>query len=82
MTARLLKVMVQPVFVVDDGDELTEVKVQPVTLTAAQWRALDPAGWASQGAAQVEAQLPPTSPRTCSETHPQYDQICVPPDQH
>ena len=33
---RLLKVIVQPVFVVDDG-ELTEKTVQPVTVPAKEW---------------------------------------------
>lgn len=57
---RLLKVVAQPVYVRDDGDDLTEVPVQPVTLSAAQWRALDPTAWAEQGAQAVEEQL--TSP--------------------
>lgn len=34
---RLLKVIVQPVFVVDDGAELTEHAVGPVTVPAADW---------------------------------------------
>ena len=34
---RLLKVIVQPVFVVDDGDTLTEQVAQPVTVPAAEW---------------------------------------------
>lgn len=34
---RLLKVVVQPVFVVDDGENLHEVEVQPIKLTAQQW---------------------------------------------
>lgn len=61
MTARLLKVIVQPVFVADDGDDLAEVSVQPVTFTAAEWKALDPVAWAKAGAAQIDAQLNPTT---------------------
>lgn len=58
MTPRLLKIVVQPVFVAEDEHgELVEVPVQPVTLTAGQWRALDPQAWAEQGAEAVAAQL-------------------------
>lgn len=63
MSTRLLKVMVQAVFIADDGDELSEVATEPITLTATQWKALDPGRWATQGAEQVAAQLtPPTAP--------------------
>jgi hypothetical protein len=54
---RLLKVIVQPVYVSDDGDNLTEIPVQPVTLTAAMWRGLDPVVWTEQGAQAVEQQI-------------------------
>lgn len=39
MTARLrpIQFIVQPVFVVDDGDILTPLNVQPVTVAAADW---------------------------------------------
>lgn len=38
-TARLLKVTVQPVFVVDDGEHLHErTLMEPVTLTASDWQ--------------------------------------------
>jgi len=59
MSTRLLKVMVQAMFVADDGDELREVATEPITLTAAQWKALDPSRWAAQGAEQIDAQLSP-----------------------
>ena len=36
-TLRLLKVMVQPVFVVDDGTALRELTAQPVPVPAADW---------------------------------------------
>lgn len=34
---RLVKVAVQPTFVVDDGDTLTEVQGHAVAVTAANW---------------------------------------------
>jgi hypothetical protein len=37
-TVRLLKVVVQPVFVVDDGETLAEQVGQPVEVAAGQWR--------------------------------------------
>jgi hypothetical protein len=60
---RLLKVNVQPIFADDDGEDLRELAVQPVTLTAAEWRALDASTWTKDAIAQIESQLeksPPT----------------------
>jgi hypothetical protein len=37
MRLRLLKVICQPVFVVDDGEALTEHPAEPVVVTAAEW---------------------------------------------
>lgn len=34
---RLVKVIVTPVFVLDDGDSLTEQPAQPVEVPAARW---------------------------------------------
>lgn len=34
---RLLKVIVQPVFVLDDGENLVEQAADPVVVTAADW---------------------------------------------
>jgi hypothetical protein len=34
---RLVKVIVQPVFVVDDGESLVEQIAQPVNVPAAEW---------------------------------------------
>lgn len=34
---RMLHVVLQPVFVVDDGDDLTPLPVAPITIPAAQW---------------------------------------------
>jgi hypothetical protein len=58
MSVRLLRVEVRPVFVVDDGEDLAEVNVQPVSFSAGDWKALDPRKWADDGAAQIEAQVP------------------------
>jgi hypothetical protein len=60
MSARLLKVIVQPVYVADQDGELVEAPVQPVTLTAAEWKALNPEVWAKEGAVAVDAQLSPS----------------------
>jgi hypothetical protein len=56
--ARLLKVIVQPVFVVEQDGEMVEVVAQPIPMTAAQWKALDPPTWAKSGEAEVDAQFP------------------------
>jgi len=34
---RLLKVMVQPIFVLDDGEQLTEMSAQPVAVPPGDW---------------------------------------------
>lgn len=34
---RLLKVIVQPVFAIDDGETLTETTAEPVVVAAADW---------------------------------------------
>jgi hypothetical protein len=34
---RLLKVIVQPVFAVDDGESLSEQAAQPIVVPAAEW---------------------------------------------
>lgn len=57
MTARLLKVIVQPVFVAEQDDDLTEIVVAPIVMSAAQWRELDPQTFAKDGAEQVADQL-------------------------
>lgn len=36
---RLVKVIVQPVFLVDDGENLTEMEHPPVAIPAADWPA-------------------------------------------
>lgn len=36
---RLVKVIVQPILVLDDGKTLTEQTVQPITVPAAEWGA-------------------------------------------
>lgn len=34
---RLVKVVVQPVFVIDDGENITELEHPPVAIPAAEW---------------------------------------------
>jgi hypothetical protein len=34
---RLLKVIVQPVFVVDDGEQLVELRADPVEVSGREW---------------------------------------------
>lgn len=42
---RLLKVIVQPIFVLDDGDALTEQTADPVVIPGNAWRSFaDPGG--------------------------------------
>jgi hypothetical protein len=37
MRLRLVKVIIQPVFVVDDGEALTEQAAQPIEVSSADW---------------------------------------------
>ena len=48
---RLVKVIVQPVFVLDDGENVIEVEHQPVAILAADW----PAYSGERFPAEVEA---------------------------
>lgn len=50
---RLLKVMVQPVFVAELDGELVECPADPHVIAAAAWRRLDPGAFADEGAAQL-----------------------------
>jgi hypothetical protein len=34
---RLLKVIVQPIFVIDDGENLTEHPAEPIAIAATEW---------------------------------------------
>jgi hypothetical protein len=43
---RLLKVIVQPVFVLDDGDNLTEVQADPVVVSPEDWPRYPTTGFA------------------------------------
>ncbi len=36
-TLRLLKVIVQPIFVLDDGEHLTEQAAQPLEVSSEEW---------------------------------------------
>ena len=54
---RLLKVLVQPVFVAERDGDLIEVPVAAMTMTARQWSDLDPTQFAKEGAEQVAVLL-------------------------
>lgn len=54
---RLLKVLVQPVFVVDDGDSLTERPGNPVEVPASQWRAFGAGSFSPEDIAALQAQI-------------------------
>lgn len=53
---RLLKVVVQAVFVVDDGETLVEQAVQPVEVTPAEWPSYATGRFAAD-VAQIRAQV-------------------------
>lgn len=55
-TLRLLKVIVQPVFVVDDGENLVEQPAQPVEVAAAEWPTFA-AGRFAQGFEELRQQV-------------------------
>lgn len=57
MRLRLLKVTVQPVFVVDDGETLTERVGQPVEVTAANWPGFAASAFAPDEMAEMQAHL-------------------------
>ncbi len=59
---RLLKVLVQPIYVLDDGEHLTEQIAEPITIAARAWptwAARDPLDWLSPGVADT---LSPAGP--------------------
>ncbi len=52
---RVLQFVVQPVFVVDDGENLTPINVQPITIPAVDWpRVLE---LVAEGVAQLREQV-------------------------
>lgn len=53
---RLLKVMVQPVFVVDDGEALAEQPGQTVEVPAAAWRAFGETSFNTEEMATLQEQ--------------------------
>lgn len=53
---RLLKIIVQAVFVVDDGDSLVEQPAQPVEVPAAEWPTFA-TGRFAEGVEQLRAQV-------------------------
>jgi hypothetical protein len=70
---RLIKVIVQPVFVLDDGENVTEIEHPAVTIPAAEWPAYSgerfPAevkAWQQQLDAEAKSEpskLPRTQPK-------------------
>lgn len=54
--ARLLKVVVQPVFVIDDGDQLDEVTGAPVSVTGREWRDFAQTSFSEEDLAQIVRQ--------------------------
>jgi len=57
---RIVAAQVTLSVVLDDGETLTPIQVDPITLSGAQWAALDPAAIVADLQAQVDAQ-PPTA---------------------
>lgn len=53
---RLLKVIVQPVFVVDDGEQLVEQSAEPVVVSPADWPTFATTTFL-EGFAQLQEQL-------------------------
>lgn len=53
---RLVKVLVQPVFVADDGESITEIEHPPMAIPAAEWPTYS-GGRFPREMAQYEAQL-------------------------
>lgn len=52
---RFLKVVVQPIYVLDDGETLIEQPTQPATVSAADWPAFaakDPLEWVQESGSQ------------------------------
>lgn len=61
---RLLKVICQPVFIVDDGDALAELPAQPVDVPAAEWPTFATGRYLDGFEAlrrQIEAPAPPAA---------------------
>ncbi|MDQ3740131.1 MAG: hypothetical protein M3389_04220 [Actinomycetota bacterium] len=56
MKLRLVKVAVQPHFVLDDGETLREVVTDPVVISAAEWQAYRETGF-DEAVAELERRL-------------------------
>lgn len=56
MRARLLKVAVQPVFVIDDGEGLREVEGRTVTVPGSDWRQFGEQAFGDDDLARVLAE--------------------------
>lgn len=65
MKLRLLKVVVQPVFAIDDGENLTEQAAEAISIPAALWPEYAATGFAQQVEQlrqKVEGQAPAPKP--------------------
>jgi len=60
---RLLKVIVQPVFVLDDGDQLTEQPAQAVEVSPQDWPTFATTTFA-EGFAELQAQFAASEKRS------------------
>lgn len=69
MKLRLLKVIVQPVFALDDGDALTEQPGEPVTVSPAEWPTFATDRFA-QGFEQLRQQVEGPSEAVTNPTPP------------
>ena len=65
---RLLKVVVQPVFVIDDGDTLTEQPGKQIAVDANGWRQFGETAFGDVDMAMLQAQLDAQEP--ADETDP------------
>lgn len=61
---RIIRWMVQPVVLADDGETLTEVPVQPIAIAHAQWETFTTEGW-RQAVDELRRQIEsPSEPTT------------------
>jgi hypothetical protein len=54
---RLLKVLVQPIYVLDDGADLTELPAQPLEIKAGAWRDFATSAFTPEALARVAEQV-------------------------
>lgn len=61
---RLMKVVVQPIFVVDDGETLAEQNTPPIEVTAANWPAFADRLEGERATHEERLNAPPEPPET------------------